>query len=186
LRSVLLVSLAAWALGCGARHPPTEPSSPVAVAPPEAAAADPDSPQPRAESEPPSAEVLEQARALLGEIGRSAQMAFQREERGPKGRSVSGKLCPSSQPVPLQLWALAPSYHSTDADWLDDLGWRCLKLSVEEPLRCQLAYASDAEGFTATARCPGSGMIRELWLTGHVAGRDLRLSERLEERDIVR
>jgi hypothetical protein len=61
-----------------------------------------------------------------------------------------------------------------------------LQVSVDEPLRCQIAYESDAKGFTAIARCPGTGMYRELWLTGSVEGHELRASEQIEQRDVAR
>jgi hypothetical protein len=178
-------AIVAWALGCAAPRSPEQSPPVLAVPHSESVEAPREESTTPAAPEPPSSEVLQQARALLDEIGRSALMAFQREEMGARGKVVSRKLCPSSKPVPSNLTALAPAYNSTEAEWLDDFGWRCLKLSVEEPLRCQFAYESDAKSFVTSARCPGSGMVRELWLRGSIEGRELRISGEIEERDVA-
>jgi type IV pilus assembly protein PilA len=105
-----------------------------------------------------------EARNSLGQIGKDAASAFEKE-RGNSGVVTIGgtsgllrSLCPSTSKVP----AAAPQaakYQSQPSDWganNGDTGWACLKFSLEQPQYYSYQYVagnttSSAGAYSATA-----------------------------------
>jgi hypothetical protein len=94
-----------------------------------------------------------EAKNALRRIAKSMIVAYEREQLGPEGSVIVHKLCPPAKAIPDALAKLAPQYASTNADWMKDAGWSCLKFEMSAPQRFQYEVRVDAgKSFVAYAR----------------------------------
>jgi type IV pilus assembly protein PilA len=98
-----------------------------------------------------------EARNSLGQMGRDAVIAYEREDLSAGSDTPSGvfhRLCPSARtPVPSSIAMVkGMKYQSASADWTSDPGFSCLHFEMNSPQYYQYNYTSTADGFTSTAR----------------------------------
>lgn len=95
-----------------------------------------------------------EARNALGQMAKDASAAYNRESMAGAvlamgtPTAVSNHLCGSAaDPVPKDPANVkGKKYQSTDAEWnvgTQDVGWRCLKFTMEQPQYYQYAYTSN-------------------------------------------
>jgi type IV pilus assembly protein PilA len=122
-----------------------------------------------------------EARNALGQIGKDAAAAFERDHA----------LCPSgSRPVPASMNAVRGlKYQSAASDWDVDrarnAGFACLRFSMSAPQYFQYSYTSQGSAFQATAHgdLNGDGKASTFLLRGSVSGGAVQVAPTLEETD---
>jgi type IV pilus assembly protein PilA len=144
-----------------------------------------------------------EARNALGQLGKDASAAFDRE--GMEGEilgmgnaaGASRRLCPSAAhaipPSPDQI--RGQKYQSSPTDWNDGAGWACLKFHMKDPQYYQYNYvAAPATGggnvgdaFTGLAQgdLNGDGVLSRFELAGEIqqggSGIELMLAPNISE-----
>lgn len=131
-----------------------------------------------------------EARHAVGMIAKGAAMAYESESMAPAvltegaATSIVRKLCPSAQPVPASLDAVAAKkYQSSVGDWEGDEGWRCLRFEMPMPQYYQYRYTSTATTFRAVAHgdLNGDGVASTFEVQGKIEGGRLVTAPKIEE-----
>lgn len=145
-----------------------------------------------------------EARNALGQIGKDASAAFERESMPSvigAGQAVTPThaLClTASNSVPASAGDIrGRKYQSSRSDWdnpadAPNVGWKCLKFSMDEPQYYMYRYVSKGTGkagdeFTATANgdLDGDGVLSTYSLTGKVdaSGSAVSVAPAIDEKD---
>jgi type IV pilus assembly protein PilA len=133
-----------------------------------------------------------EARLALGRMGKDAAAAYEGERMGGSvmalgsTRGVTRRLCAAAlAPVPATIQASGEKYQPTAQDWrtqganAEEIGWSCLKFTMEQPIYFQYNYstsfgttptnAANGQTFTASATADMGGVYKVLSLGGAVA-----------------
>jgi type IV pilus assembly protein PilA len=134
-----------------------------------------------------------EARNAIGQIAHDAQMAFEKESGGTtvlvarNSSQLTRTLCPSSANVPTSVPA-GKKYQSKPSDWSGDVGWRCLKFSLEQPQYFMYDYvagnttaAAGVYAITANGDLNGDGVLSTFQLNGKVQSGILNTSPSIGE-----
>lgn len=145
-----------------------------------------------------------EARNSLGQIAKDAGTAFSREKMagavlaGGASTAVSNKLCISAvAKVPTVKASIAgKKYQSSPSEWAgaaadaNDVGWKCLKYSMDQPQYFMYGYAATAtnpltDTFSATAEgdLDGDGTLSTFTLRGGVQNGTVAVAPAIEELD---
>ena len=125
-----------------------------------------------------------EARTMLTAIKKNEQGAFSRPQgvarvlRVGEAAVLTHKLCPSARRTPGHLDDTHDrSWTSSPHDWMEDPGWKCLKLTIDQPQYFQYEVEATDTSFQAFARRHVADRVVVLSVRGEVKEGHLMLSE---------